>query len=56
VIAAGDHFRSRREYFFGEAGSDAEAGCGIFTVGDAEIYETLRDDIREAVMDDFASR
>src|SRR5277367_1379883 len=55
VIAAGDYFRSCSEYFFSEARSDAEAGSGIFTVGDAEVYGALRDDIREAVVNDFAS-
>src|SRR5277367_3941389 len=55
VIAAGDDFRSGREYFFGEARSDAETGCGIFAVGDAQVYGAFRDDIREAVMDDFSS-
>src|SRR5277367_543400 len=55
VIAAGDDFRSGREYLFGEARSDAETGCSLFAVGDAQVYGALRDDIREAVMDDFAS-
>ena len=54
VIAAGDNFGSCCEYFFCEARSDAEAGCRIFTVGDAQVYGALREDVREPVMNDFA--
>ena len=56
VVSAGDHFDARGEQFLGDARRDAEAGGGIFAVGDAQIDLALREDIREAVVHDLAAR
>ena len=55
VVAAGDHFDAGGEQILGEARRDAEAGGGIFAVGDAEIDVALREDVREAVVNDLAA-
>jgi hypothetical protein len=56
MISPGDHLDAAGEKFLGNAGSDPEARGGIFTVGDAEVYAALREDVRETVVDDFAAR
>jgi len=53
VIAAGEHFDSAGEKFFGQPRRDAKARCGIFPIRDAEIDAALRKDVVQAVMNDF---
>jgi hypothetical protein len=55
VIAAAQDFDAGGEKLFGEARSDAEAGSGIFAIGDAEVDLALLEDVVEAVVDDFAA-
>jgi hypothetical protein len=56
VIAAGDHFHSRRENLLGEPRRYAKAGGGILSVRDAEIDRPLREDVGKPVVDDLAAR
>jgi hypothetical protein len=55
MIAAGDDFNAARKELLGEARRDAEAGRRIFAVCDTKIDLTLRKDVCEAVMNDFAA-
>jgi hypothetical protein len=55
VIAAGEDFDPAGEQFLGDARRDAEAGGGIFAVGDAEINFALGKDVREPVVNDLAA-
>ena len=55
MIAGGDDVNIQFEEFFGERGSDAEAGGGIFAVGDDKIDELIADDAGQTVFDDGAS-
>jgi hypothetical protein len=55
MISAADYFHTAGEQFLGEARSDAEARCRIFTVRDAKVDLTLDEDVREAVVNDLAT-
>jgi hypothetical protein len=55
VIAAADHFNAAGKEFLGEARRDSEAGSGIFAIGDAEIDAALRENVRQAVVNDFSA-
>jgi hypothetical protein len=55
VVAAGDHFDTLREQILRNPRRDAEAGSGVFAVGDAQIDPPLRKDIRQPLVNDFAA-
>ena len=55
VVAAGEDFNAGAEKLLGEARRDAEAGGGIFAVGDAQIDFALGEDVREPVVNDLAA-
>ena len=55
MVAAGEDFDAAGEQFVGDARRDAEAGGGIFAVGDAEIDFALGEDVREPVVNDLAA-
>jgi hypothetical protein len=56
VVAAGKDFDAGVQEVVGDLGSDPEARCGIFAVGDAQIDLALDEDVRQPVVDDFAAR
>jgi hypothetical protein len=55
VVAAREDFDAAGEQFVGDARRDAEAGGGIFAIGDAEINFALGEDVREPVVNDLAA-
>ncbi len=55
VIAAGDYFDAAGEEVLGDSRRNAEAGSGIFAVGDAEVDLALGEDVREPVVNDLAA-
>jgi hypothetical protein len=55
MVAAGEDFDAAGEQFVGDTRCDAEAGGGIFAVGDAEIDFALGEDVREPVVNDLAA-
>jgi hypothetical protein len=55
VVSAGENLDSHPKKLFGEAWSDAEAGSGVFAIGDAEIDLAVREDIRKALTHDSAA-
>ena len=55
MVAAGDDFDAAGEQILGDPRRDAEAGSGVFAVGDAEIDLALREDVREPVVNDLAA-
>jgi hypothetical protein len=48
--------RTEVEEFFGDAGRDAEAACGILAVDDEQIDVVGLDDVCEVLADDMAAR
>jgi hypothetical protein len=56
VVAAGKDFDAGCQQVVRDFGRDAEARCGIFAVGDAQIDLALGEDVRQPVVDDFAAR
>ncbi len=55
VVAAGEHLDAEAEQFFGDFRSDAEAGGGIFAVGDDQINLLVLHKVGEALLNDQAS-
>ena len=55
MIAGRNNVDIQFKEFLGESGRDAEAGGGIFSVGDDEIDELITDDAGQTVFDDGAS-
>ena len=55
MVAAGDDVDAVREQVVGDFGSDAEAGGGIFAVGDDEVDLAVRDEVGQAIADDLAA-
>jgi hypothetical protein len=55
VVAAGEDFDATGEQFLGDARRDAEAGGGVFAVGDAEIDFALGENVRKPVVNDLAA-
>ncbi len=55
MVSAGEDVGACREKILGDPRRDAEAGRGVFAIDDAEIYFTLREDIREPVVNDLAA-
>ena len=53
VVSAGNHFGAGGEYFFRQARCDPETRRGIFAVSDAQVQAALRNDVRQAVVDNF---
>ena len=45
----------RGEQVLRDSRRDAEAGRGVFAIGDAEIDLALREDVREPVVNDLAA-
>ena len=52
VVAGGHHVDAEIEEFFGERRRDAEAGRGVFAVGDYQIDGVLLNQRRQAVFRD----
>src|ERR1700683_4297081 len=55
VVAGSDYIDIQLEEFFGERGRYAEAGGGVFAVGDDEIDEVIAHDSRQAIFHNDSS-
>ena len=55
VIAAGDYFDSAGEKLLRQTRRDSESRRGIFSIGDAQVDAALREDVCEAVVNNFAA-
>ena len=55
VVAAGEDVDAVVKQFVGQSRGDAEAGGGVFAVGDDQVDLPLRDDVGQAIADDLAS-
>src|SRR5262249_50901563 len=56
VITPGDHLHAIFQKFFDDFRSDSEAGGGVFAVRNHQINAFLRNQIGEAVANNFAAR
>jgi hypothetical protein len=56
VIPARDHFNARGQELFGKTRGDAETGGGVFAVGNAQVDDSLREDVPQALVHDLAAR
>jgi hypothetical protein len=55
VVATCDYVDPIRQQVVGDFGGDAEAGSGIFAIGDDEVDLAVRDEVREPIADDLAT-
>ena len=55
VVAAGDDVNAGGEKLLHNSRRDAEAGGGVFAIGDAEVDLPLGEDIREPIVHDLAA-
>jgi hypothetical protein len=56
VVATSDYFRARGEDLFRQPRRNAEPRSGVLPVRDAQVDAALRDDVRQAIVDNLSAR